>query len=216
MDKRFNDFGEPGKNAEPSATAPGAEPAAIQDTRPEPVDGQDSTIEKLNASLTDKDKEIAELKDRYLRVLADGENARKRIRQQSEETVRLQRENFLRDLLPIVDNLERAVEAARGGGNGKSIVEGVEMVLRGILDLLKTHGVTQLTSVGQPFDPQLHEAVDQIESSQHLPNTVVNEFHRGYLIGDRMLRPARVAVATGARGSDGGNNETGNNGIESR
>jgi molecular chaperone GrpE len=217
MDKRFNDFdNEPGNNVGPDSSAGReTEPAPVQDVKPESLEGPDSTIEKLQTLLTDKDKEIAELKDRYLRVLADSENTRKRIRQQSEETVRLQRENFLRELLPIVDNLERAVEAARGGGNGKSIVEGVEMVLRSILDFLKIHGVTQLTSVGQPFDPQLHEAVDQIESSQYLPNTVVNEFHRGYLIGDRMLRPARVAVATGVRGSEGGNNQTGGDGIES-
>src|SRR6202030_4805543 len=81
-------------------------------------------LEALRAQLAEKDKEIAELKDKYLRTLADTENARKRIRQQSEESVRIQRENLLRDLLPIVDNLERAVSAAKaGGGNGKSIVQ---------------------------------------------------------------------------------------------
>src|SRR5579885_3838268 len=173
-------------------------------------------ISDLRERLEAQSKEIAELKDKYLRALADGENARKRIRQQSEENIRLQRENLLRELLPIIDNLERAVDAARGGGNGKPIVEGVEMVLRSLLDFLKTHGVTQLSSVGQPFDPQLHEAVDQIESSQHPPNTVVNEFHRGYQIGDRLLRPARVAVAKsvsndkdGSSGStEGGSVET--------
>jgi molecular chaperone GrpE len=90
------------------------------------------------------------------------------------------------------------------------------MVLRSLLDFLKTHGVTQLTSVGQPFDPQRHEAVDQIESSQHPPNTVVNEFHRGYQIGDRLLRPARVAVAKGAQESKNGGagNGGGGNGVE--
>ena len=79
------------------------------------------------------------------------------------------------------------------------------MVLRNLLDFLKTHGVTQITSVGQRFDPQRHEAVDQIESSQHPPNTVVSEFHRGYQIGDRLLRPARVAVTrkSGANGGEG-------------
>jgi molecular chaperone GrpE len=138
--------------------------------------------------------EIADLKDKYLRTLAESENARKRIRQQSEESVRLQRENFLRDLLPIVDNLERAVDAAHKGGDGRSIVEGVELVLRGLLDFLKSHGVTQLHAVGQPFDPQRHEAVDQIESANHPPNTVLTELHRGYQIGERTLRPASVTV----------------------
>ncbi len=100
--------------------------------------------DQLKAQLADKDKELTELKDKYLRTLAESDNVRKRLRQQSEETVRLQRENLLRDLLPIVDNLERAVDAAHGGGNGKPIVEGVEMVLRSLLDLLRAHGVTQI------------------------------------------------------------------------
>lgn len=170
------------------------------------------SVDKLQEQLAETSKELADLKDKYLRVLADAENARKRIRQQSEESVRLQRENFLRDLLPIVDNLERALEAARGGGNGQPIVEGVEMVLRSLLDFLRTAGVTPVTAVGQTFDPQMHEAVDQVHSSLHPPNTVVSEFHRGYMIGDRTLRPARVAVTKGHSGhgdADGG-------GIENR
>ncbi len=176
-----------------------------------------SEIDALRAQLADKDREIAELKDKYLRALADIENTRKRIRQQSEESIRLQRENLLRDLLPIVDNLERAVNAARGGGNGQPIVEGVEMVLRSLLDLLRSHGVTPQEAVGRPFNPQFHEAVDHVESAQHPPNTVISEFHRGYQIGERVLRPARVAVAKG-RASDGHarkNGEHGDGGVES-
>lgn len=154
-------------------------------------------LDTLRQQIAEKDQELAEVKDKYLRVLADAENTRKRIRQQSEESVRVQRENFLRDLLPIVDNLERAVEAARDGdGANKTIVEGVEMVLRALLDFLRAHGVTQVSAVGQQFDPQLHEAVDHVHSPEHQPNTVVSEFHRGYLIGERTLRPARVSVAS--------------------
>jgi molecular chaperone GrpE len=152
----------------------------------------------LQAQLEAKDKEIAELKDKYLRALADFENARKRIRQQSEESVRLQRESLLRDLLPIVDNLERAVEAAQGGGNGKPIVEGVQMVLASLLDYLRVQGVTPIEAKGRMFDPRLHEAVDHVESPHHEPNTVVEEMHRGYAAGDRILRPARVSVAKAA------------------
>src|SRR5262249_1304331 len=93
--------------------------------------------ETLLVQIAQKDKEIAELKDKYLRALADGENARKRIRQQSEESIRLQREGILRDLLSVVDNLERAVSAARSGADSKSIVEGVELVLRSLHDFLR-------------------------------------------------------------------------------
>ncbi len=112
--------------------------------------------------------------------------------------MRIQKEALLRELLTIVHTLERAVEAARGGGNGKPIVEGVEMVLRTMHDFLRNQGVTQVSAIGQPFDPSRHEAVGQVESSAHQPNTVVEEFNRGYQIGDRTLRPARVTVAKGA------------------
>jgi molecular chaperone GrpE len=198
MSKRFAN----GESGEPSAETGTGDASVMEAT------GDSSTEnEQLTAELAAKTREIAELNDKYLRALAESENIRKRARQQSEETVRLQRENLIRDLLPIVDNLERAVQAARGEADSRVIVDGVEMVLRSLLDLLKTHGVTPLTVVGQPFDPNRHEAVDQVESAEHPPNTVVSEFHRGYLIGDRMLRPARVAVAKGGRAADGDGGE---------
>ncbi|MGO9606173.1 MAG: nucleotide exchange factor GrpE [Candidatus Binataceae bacterium] len=156
--------------------------------------------EALEAKLAEKDKEIAELKDKYLRSLADGENARKRIRQQSEESVRIQKEELLRDLLPIVDNLERAVGAARAAGSDGQIIQGVEMVLRSLHDFLKSQSVTPIQSIGQPFDPTRHEAIDYVTGSAHRPNTVIEESHRGYQIGERILRPARVTVAKGAAG----------------
>jgi molecular chaperone GrpE len=154
-----------------------------------------AALEESQKALEEKEKEAAEYKDKYLRALAESENSRKRIRQQAEESARIQREALLRDLLAIIDNLERAVAAARDGGNGKPIVEGIEMVLRSLIEFLRGHGVTQLSAVGQPFDPLLHEAVDHVESTEHKPNTVVDEFMRGYYIGDRLLRPARVSVA---------------------
>ena len=162
--------------------------------------------EALRAQIAEKDKEIAELKDKYLRTLADSENARKRIRQQSEESVRIQRESILRDLLPIIDNLERALAAARNGTDAKTIVDGVEMTVRALIDFLRAQGVTPLQAVGQTFDPNRHEAVDHVASAAHAPNTVVDEFHRGYLIGERVLRPARVSVAKGNRSDSGKRN----------
>ena len=177
--------GNPGMDGEfDPASAEGAAPAGGE-------------LEALRAQLTEKDKEIAELKDKYLRTLADTENARKRIRQQSEESVRIQREAILRDVLPIIDNLERALDAARQGAPVKAVVDGVEMTVKALIDFLRAQGVTPIQSVGQAFDPNRHEAADHVESEIHPPNTVVDEFHRGYLIGDRTLRPARVSVAKG-------------------
>jgi molecular chaperone GrpE len=200
LSKRHKDhpFGHPGSShdgvdADEQAVGDFAEPR--EDQAGSAAGGE---VEVLKAALAEKERELAEFKDKYLRTLAESENARKRIRQQSEESVRIQRESLLRDLLPIVDNLERAVVAARSGGGEHSIVEGVEMVLRSLLDFLRANGVTPVAAVGQPFDPSRHEAVDHVESEAHLPNTVVNEFHRGYLIGDRVLRPARVSVSKDA------------------
>lgn len=168
-----------------------------------------ASLEEKQRALEQSEKEAAEYKDKYLRSLAETENVRKRIRQQAEENGRIQREGLLRDLLGIIDNLERAVAAAREGGDCQPIVQGVEMVLRSMTDFLRSHGVTQRSAVGEPFDPLLHEAVESVESSKHEPNTVVDEFVRGYYIGDRLLRPARVAVSrlpgpARAQGSGGG------------
>ena len=170
--------------------------------------GGDNELDSLRAQIAEKDKEIAELKDKYLRTLADSENARKRIRQQSEGSIRIQREAILRDLLPIIDNLERALAAARDGNDARTIVDGVEMTVRALIDFLRAQGVTPLQSVGQAFDPNRHEAVDHVASQVHPPNTVVDEFHRGYLIGDRTLRPARVSVAK-ETGTDSGKRNRG-------
>jgi molecular chaperone GrpE len=180
--------------AELDQADPGAEPAHGEGS---------SELDALRAQIAEKDKEIAELKDKYLRTLADTENARKRIRQQSEESVRIQREAILRDLLPIIDNLERALVAARTGADVKVVVDGVEMTVKALIDFLRAQGVTPLQSVGQAFDPNRHEAADHVESEIHPPNTVVDEFHRGYLIGERTLRPARVSVAK-QTGTDSG------------
>jgi molecular chaperone GrpE len=188
----------------------GMEDGELDPANAGPETEQGGEVEPLRAQLAEKDKEIAELKDKYLRTLADSENARKRIRQQSEDSVRIQRESILRDLLPIIDNLERALAAARSGTDTKTIVDGVEMTVRALIDFLRAQGVTPVQSVGQPFDPNRHEAVDHVASEAHPPNTVVNEFHRGYLIGDRTLRPARVSVAKGNE-SDSGKRNGGEN-----
>jgi molecular chaperone GrpE len=194
----------------PGATVENADAAVVDaelEGGPEPA----ADPESLEGQLAAKDAEIAELKDKYLRALADSENARKRIRQQADESVRIQRENILRDLLPIIDNLERALAAARDGTDEKTVVDGVEMTVRALHDYLRAQGVTPLAAVGQPFDPARHEAVDHVESEAHPANTVVNEFHRGYLIGERVLRPARVSVAKNpgmaTAGRNGGEND---------
>ncbi|MHB8383028.1 MAG: nucleotide exchange factor GrpE [Candidatus Binataceae bacterium] len=211
MNKHHKDDGDTHIHAHPGHQGHDHEHHASHE---EAVDGEaahsdNAAPSELQAALEAKEQELAELKDKYLRALADNENARKRIRQQSEESVRIQREAMLRDLLPIIDNLERAVEAARAGdGGSKTIIDGVGMVLRSMMDLLRAQGVTSLESVGQTFDPARHEAVDHVASQEHAPNQIVQEFHRGYQIGDRVIRPARVSVSKGPGGQSDGETDS--------
>jgi molecular chaperone GrpE len=156
--------------------------------------GQEELTE-LREKLDAKEKEAKEHYERYLRQVAEVENFKKRINREKEDAIRYANENLIKDILPVIDNLERAIAHAQGGGNGKPLVEGVEMVLRGLLDVFGKHGVVQVPAVGEVFDPGKHEAMAQVESSQYEPNTVVDEHHRGYLLRDRLLRPALVTIA---------------------
>jgi molecular chaperone GrpE len=152
-------------------------------------------LTQVREQLELKEKEARANYDRYLRQVAELENFKKRAAREKEETVRFANEALIRDLLPVVDNLERAVAHAQGGGNGKPLVEGVEMVLKGLSDVLTKHGVTAISAAGQPFDPGIHEAMLQVECDTQAPNTVVEEHNKGYLLFDRLLRPALVSVA---------------------
>ena len=154
-----------------------------------------SELEELRGQLEAKETEAKENYDRFLRQVAELENFKKRMTRDRGEAIRYANENIIRDLLPVLDNLERAVDHAKGGGNGKPLLEGVEMVLKGFLDVLNKHGVTQISARGELFDPEKHEAMAQVESEELKPNTVVEEHHKGYYILDRLLRPSLVSVA---------------------
>jgi molecular chaperone GrpE len=158
-------------------------------------DAGQQELEELREKLDAKEKEVKEHYERYLRQVAELDNFKKRINREKEDAIRYANENLIKDILPVIDNLERAIAHAQGGGNGKPLIEGVEMVLRGLLDVFGKHGVVQVPAVGEVFDPGKHEAMAQVESSQYEPNTVVDEHHRGYLLRDRLLRPALVTVA---------------------
>src|SRR5919107_982910 len=152
-------------------------------------------LAELREKLDAKEKEAKEHYERYLRQVAEVDNFKKRINREKEDAIRYANENLIKDLLPVIDNLERAIAHAQGGGNGKPLVEGVEMVLRGLLEVFSKHGVVQVPAVGEVFDPVKHEAMAQVESRQYEPNTITNEHHKGYLFRDRLLRPALVTIA---------------------
>jgi molecular chaperone GrpE len=138
---------------------------------------------------------FAQLKDehdRRLRAAADLDNQRKRFQREREEIQRFGTERLLKDLLPVVDNLDRAIAAARPD---EPLAEGVRLVRKVFEEALAKHAVEVFTALGQPFDPRLHEALAQLEAEQAEPGTVVAEHGRGFLLNGRLLRPALVAVA---------------------
>lgn len=149
----------------------------------------------LKQQLAAKEEEAKNNYDRFVRQVAELDNFKKRATREREEAIRFANEALIKDLLPILDNLERAVAHADGGGNGKPLIEGVEMVLKGFLDALGRHGVSQILAVGQTFDPAQHEAMAQVETDNPQPNTIVEEHHKGYMLRDRLLRPALVSVS---------------------
>jgi len=135
------------------------------------------------------------LKDQLLRTMADFDNFRKRARRDAEDALRRGREDSLRDLLPIIDNLERAVEASRGAKDVDAVISGVEMVLRSFDDVAARMGAARIVAKGERFDPSLHDAIQQVESAEHPPGTVLTEVVAGYRLGERLLRPAMVVVS---------------------
>jgi molecular chaperone GrpE len=139
--------------------------------------------------------ELEELRDRLLRALAEADNVRRRAQRDREEYVKYANESLLRDLIPVLDNLDRALEAARARGDTTGVVEGVELIQRDFLKVLERAGVTRYSALGQPFDPTRHEAVARVVSRDAAPDTVVREQLPGYLLHGRVLRAALVAVA---------------------
>lgn len=149
----------------------------------------------LEELLAEKEEELKQAHDRILRMAADFDNTRKRLDREKTEGVLYANESILRGLLPVIDNLERALEHGDKDENCQGVIDGVRMTLKGFLDVLAKYGVNPFESVGQPFDPNRHEAVTREQTSEYPDMTVTREFHRGYTLRDRLLRPAMVAVA---------------------
>jgi molecular chaperone GrpE len=141
-----------------------------------------------------------EMKDRMLRVAADFENWKKRARKEQTDAVASARESVLRDVLEVVDNLERAAGAqANGVVDGAAVMKGVSLVLRLFQQKLERYEVKPFEVTGQPFDPRVHEAVSRVESADVPSGAVAAELQKGYRIGERLLRPALVSVSTGPK-----------------
>lgn len=175
------------------------------DTRAESADQPESDqatpeqrIAQLEEALKRKAEEATANFDRYLRAVAEAENFRKRMQKEKAEGIRYSNETLLRDVLRVIDNLELALEHARLGGDGSSVEEGVQLTLRLFRDVLDRHGVKEIDDpTGSTFDPSTQEATELQANREVPPNTVIRTRAKGYRYNDRLLRPARVVVASG-------------------
>lgn len=167
------------------------EASSVEEQSTTEEEPQLSLEEQLAAVIAERDANL----DRWQRAEAECENIRKRMRREVEEQRKYEAMALSRDILPVLDNLGRALEAADQTHNLDQLVEGVELVARQIVDALAKHHVIPIDSKGKPFDSDLHEALQQVPSADHPPMTVIDEVERGYRLHDRLVRAARVIVS---------------------
>lgn len=162
---------------------------------PEESKGAEATEESLLAQLQG---DLDRFRDLALRSQADFENFRKRAAREKEDAVKYSNASFLERLIPILDNFELGLNAARGDAENSPLLAGLDMVAKQLTDFLAASGVEPVNAEGQPFDPNLHEAVAQEESKEVAEGRIVRQLRRGYKLRDRLLRPATVVVSKGA------------------
>jgi molecular chaperone GrpE len=168
----------------------GAAPESDGETAP--ASGESAATED---PLAKAQAEAAKMKDAWVRTAADFDNFRKRTRRELEDARKGGREELLKDLLPVFDNLERAVTSSKSAPDVKAVVDGLAMVLKQFESTLARSGITKVATTGMSFDPQVHEAIQQVETDEHPPGTVVAEVQPGYMSGERLVRAAMVVVA---------------------
>jgi len=160
-------------------------------------------IAELRATAAQREEEAAKLRDQYLRERAELENFKKRMQREKSEALRYATEPLLRELLPVIDNLERALQAAppsSGQVPAEALRDGVAMVVQQFDEILQRFGVARLEASGQPFDPSEHEALAHVETTLQEPGCVLDEHLPGYRLHDRLLRAAQVTVAKAPSG----------------
>lgn len=193
---------EPHKEKEPAAEdIVELSPEATGETTPE-EESQTKDSHKASPSkkellkqLEDLENEKADLSDRLLRTVAEFDNYRKRVSREKEDLIKFGNEKFALDLLPIMDNFERSLEQARNAQEIEAVIEGIEMILKQFMTTLEKFHIKPFESIGEPFDPEKHEAMAQQEHDEYDENTVIEEYQKGYLLKERLLRPARVIVS---------------------
>jgi molecular chaperone GrpE len=163
--------------------------------------------EDLMVKLEEAEKKAADNYDKYVRTVAELDNYRKRAAREKADAIQYGNENLLRDILPLVDSMDRALEHSCKSEDFEAFRKGLGLLQGQLLGCLQKHGVEMIDTAGKDFDPHVHEAMMQVESPEHEDRQVVGEFERGYLLNGRLLRPAKVSVCKRpSRGDDRGNN----------
>lgn len=175
---------------------PGAPASEVPPGTAEAMTEPESDVEALERQVADLRRQLDDKHDQLLRALAEMDNVRRRTQREREEYTRFATEALVRDLIPVLDNLDRALAAARSANDAAKIAEGVELIQRELLKVLERAGVERFSAAGQPFDPNRHEATARVISAEQPPGTVVGEIVPGYLLHGRLLRAAQVEVAT--------------------
>ncbi|WP_412095991.1 nucleotide exchange factor GrpE [Bacillus sp. PS06] len=168
------------------------EDVQVENAEEASVESDDLTI--ANEKIAELEAKLAEAENRTVRLQADFENYKRRIRLDQEAATKYRAQSLVTDILPALDNFERALKIEAKDESAKSLMQGMEMVYRSLIDALTNEGVEMIESVGKPFDPHLHQAVMQVEDAEAEPNTVLEEFQKGYKLKDRVIRPTMVKV----------------------
>lgn len=193
------------KKKQPAAEEPEIITEQEQGTSDEAIVGEAEEeadpLQKLMQEIVAAKEEAGKNWDLYLRERADLENARKRHQRDREEAIRFANDRLLREMIPVLDNLERAVGHAEQGDDNQGLLEGVNMTINQFRKVLEDFGVKPINALGEGFDPNLHQAMGQVETTDQEPNTVISEFQKGYLLNDRLLRPSLVMVARAPNGA---------------
>ena len=169
----------------------------------ETKDSQEEMSNEEEMNLMQKELNEAETQtqvaiDKMMRLAAEFDNYKKRNAKEYENIRKYAAENIIKELIPIVDNFERAIESATESKDFNSFIEGVKLILNQMLNLLDKEGVTRIKAVGEVFDPNIHEAVMHIASDEYPENVIIQELQKGYILRDRVVRPAMVSVSKGS------------------
>lgn len=179
------------------------EATANQEDTAAATEGAEVSIDALQAQIAGLQESLSQAQEKALRAQAEEQNARRRAEQEVSKARKFALEKFVSDMLPVADNMERAIESLRqaeedNAESMKSLLEGVELTHKTLLDALKRHSVEAVNPEGEPFDPQLHQAMSMVPNPDAEPNTVLNVFQKGYTLNGRLVRPAMVVVSKAA------------------